>query len=213
MVAQKGEFMDKGLLESQWTQIREIINEKFTNLTEEDIRQINGRYDQLVSKLQQKYGYSKEEAEDRIRNWNFDRFAATHKTATFRDDRARGTKETDNSSLFKWLLGLGIPLLLLGLWFFNTRTTEEGRESTTTTTRETMITETAADRAFSANLRNTFLSQPNFSAAIRNVQFTTNNGVVTLSGTVPTTDIRDSLVNAVQNFAGVEQVINRIEVR
>lgn len=209
MVAQKGEFMNKDVLESQWTQIREILNEKFTNLTEEDIRQINGRYDQLVAKLQQKYGYSREEAEDRIRNWNFDRFAATHKT-NMRD--TRGMKEADTSSLYKWLLGLGIPLLLLGAWFLSTRPTEEVREPTVNR-EQTMMMETPADRAMSASLRNTFLSQPNLAPAMRNVQIMTNNGIVTLSGTVSSAEMRDSLVNAAQNFAGVEQVINRIEVR
>lgn len=201
--------MNKDLLESQWTQIREILNEKFPNLTEEDIRQINGRYDQLIAKLQQKYGYSREEAEERIRNWNFDRFA-TDRTNVIRDQRANErAKETDNTTLYKWLLGLGIPLVLLGAYLLN-RPAEQVREPTIT--RE-VISEAPADRMISTNLRNALLSQQNLALAARNLQITTNNGVVTLSGTVPNAEIRDSIMNVAQNFPGIGQVINNIQVQ
>lgn len=200
--------MNKDLLESQWTQIREILHDKFSNLTDEDIRQINGRYDQLVAKLQQKYGYSREEAEERIRNWNFDRFATKMPNSMTRDDRAR---ETDNSTMYKWLLGLGIPLVLLGAYFLNSRSSDEVRGPSMT--QEQIMLEAPADRVISTSLRNALLSQQNLSFAAQNIQITTRNGVVTLSGTVPSTQMRDSIVNFAQNFAGVGQVINNMEVR
>jgi uncharacterized protein YjbJ (UPF0337 family) len=200
--------VNKEILESQWTEIRPIIREKFSNLSDEDIRQINGHYDQLVAKLQQKYGYSREEAEDRIRNWNFDRFANSRVTPredkTYREDKVR--VEDDNSFL-KWLLAIGIPLLLLGGYFMATRTPEEP-----TVTNQQNTSETSTDFALSNTVRTSLRSQLSASE-IQSVQITTNNGVVTLTGTVPSREVSNSVANIAQNTAGVTQVNNRLQVR
>lgn len=206
--------MNRELLETQWPQIRDILMVKFSNLTEEDIRQINGQYDQLVTKLQQKYGYSREEAEERIRNWNFDRFSTSSRgpsaaieDKTYAKEKVR--KEEDGSSFLKWLFALGIPLLLLAYFFGTSNTTP----TTPATTQEQLITENAADRAISDSVRNNLLSQPNLAAALQNIQITSHNGVVTLTGTVPNSEVRDAIVNRVQNFSGIRQVINNLQVR
>lgn len=214
--------MNKEVLESQWLQVREILREKFSNLTEDDIRQINGRYDQLVDKLQQKYGYSREEAEDRIRNWNFDRFASA-KDPTYRDDRLmredrtyredKSRKMEDNTAL-KWLLGLGIPLLLLGTYFWSTQ--RETNTTTNPTMYEQNTMETAGDQAITTSLRNALTSTSGQSWAAseyRNVLITSRNGVVTLSGTVPNSETRDTIANTARNLSGVRQVINNLQIR
>lgn len=210
--------MNKDTLESQWLQVREILREKFSNLTEDDIKQINGRYDQLVEKLQQKYGYSREEAEDRIKSWNFDRFTTTAKDPAYReakivkDDKVRAVE--DNSAL-KWLLGLGIPLLLLGAYFWSTA----DRDMATTTTRpataiEQSAVEAPADRIMSSNIRSALNSISNLGAAeTRNVLITSRNGVVTLSGTVPNSEVRDSIENTTKALSGVRQVVNNLQIR
>jgi uncharacterized protein YjbJ (UPF0337 family) len=215
--------MNREVLESQWPQIREILSEKFSNLTDEDIRQINGRYDQLVAKLQQKYGYSREEAEERIRSWNFDRFAG-NKAQVIRDDKGQGMRDDrarrvddsayraeDNSSMLKWLLGLGLPLLLLGLYFLSTAKTPEVTQ--TPTTSQEMVVETPADRVISSGLRDAYISQQNFASEMRNVQITTHNGVVTLSGNVSSKEVRDNMVSTAQNYFGVRQVIDHLQIR
>lgn len=201
--------MNREVLESQWTQIREILSDKFSNLTEEDIRQINGRYDQLVAKLQQKYGYSREEAEDRIRSWNFDRVTSPRGQA-FREEKI--VRREEDTSMLKWLLALGIPLLLLGAYFLGTTTTPEVVRSPTIT-QEQMIAETPADRVISTGLRNALLSQQTFATGMQNIQIASRNGVVTLSGTVPSTEARDFAINTAQNFTGVRQVIDNLQVR
>lgn len=203
--------MNKDLLESQWTQIREILREKFSNLSDEDIRQINGRYDQLVAKLQQKYGYTREEAEERIRSWNFDRFTTAPKSQTIREESYR--TEPD-SNFFKWLLALGIPLLLLGAYYLGNRTPEI-TNAPPPVVQQQAVRETPSDRLISDNIRNALLAVQgqNTSFNMRNIQVTTNDGVVTLSGSVPSAEIRDSIVNAVQNFGGVKQVINNLQVK
>lgn len=209
--------MNREVLESQWPQIREILGEKFSNLTEEDIRQINGRYDQLVAKLQQKYGYTREEAEDRIRSWNFDRFARPTRGSTLREDstmredrisRDDRVARDDNSSLFKWLLALGIPLLLLGAYFLT-----PDRTDTPVTNQERVVTETPADRSTSMGIRNALVNQNLRSSDLQNVRITTQNGVVTLDGSVPSTAVSNSIENTAENFSGVRDVINNLQVR
>lgn len=203
--------MNKDMLETQWSQIRDILRDKFSNLTEEDIRQINGRYDQLVTKLEQKYGYTREEAEERIRSWNFDRF--TNPRTDFNRDMSADRRMREESSPFKWLLAIGIPLLLLGSYFLANKAPEVTHS--TPVVHEQTFTETAADSAISSGLRTTLLSQSqqNLSAVLQNVQITTHDGVVTLSGFVPSAGIRDFIGTAALNYAGVTKVNNNLEVR
>lgn len=201
--------MDRNILETQWPQIRDILNEKFSNLTEEDIRQINGRYDQLVSKLQQKYGYTREEAEDRIRNWNFDQFK-NHENKSYRAERLQNRERQDTApSFLTWLLVLGIPLLLLGTYLLS----PSMREPTTTAPSNQEQAGQAAsmsDVTLGNNIRAALETR---AADMQNVQVMARNGIVTLSGTVPTAEARDAIVNTTQNVAGVQQVINNLQVR
>jgi uncharacterized protein YjbJ (UPF0337 family) len=199
--------MNRDVLETQWPQIRDMLKEKFSNLTEEDIRQINGRYDQLVAKLQQKYGYSREEAEERIRNWNFDRFAG-QKNQAYRQEQQVSRKD-ESSSMLPWLLAIGVPLLLLGAYFLGTDRTPTDNRSTPVM-QEQAIIETPADRAISNELRNSLTQQNLFT---QNVQITTRNGIVTLSGTVPSREASINIESAAEDMTGVRQVINNLQIR
>ncbi len=60
----------------QWKQIKGSIKEKWGKLTDDEITQLEGHSEQLVGKLQEKYGLQREEAERQARefrsrnNWN-----------------------------------------------------------------------------------------------------------------------------------------------
>jgi len=54
------------VLEGQWKQIRGQVKEKWGELTDDEIDQIEGRRDRLIGKLQERYGYSKQEAEEHV---------------------------------------------------------------------------------------------------------------------------------------------------
>jgi uncharacterized protein YjbJ (UPF0337 family) len=45
------------------------VREKWGKLTDDDLEVIAGKRDQLVGRLQQRYGYSKEEADREIDSW------------------------------------------------------------------------------------------------------------------------------------------------
>lgn len=58
--------MNKDILEGKWKQVRGDIKEWWGKLTDDEIDQLEGRRDQLAGKLQEKYGYSRDEAEREI---------------------------------------------------------------------------------------------------------------------------------------------------
>jgi len=58
--------MNEDMLRGRWKQVRGKIQQKWGELTDDDMDQIEGRRDQLVGKLQARYGYAKEEAESRV---------------------------------------------------------------------------------------------------------------------------------------------------
>jgi uncharacterized protein YjbJ (UPF0337 family) len=50
-------------IEGRWKELKGKIREKFSKLTDDDLDTIGGKKDQLVGRLQQRYGYGKEQAE------------------------------------------------------------------------------------------------------------------------------------------------------
>jgi uncharacterized protein YjbJ (UPF0337 family) len=53
----------------QWKQLREKVKEKWGDLTDDDLDKIEGKRDQLIGKIQQRYGIAKPEAEKRVDQW------------------------------------------------------------------------------------------------------------------------------------------------
>ncbi|MGB6489763.1 MAG: CsbD family protein [Steroidobacteraceae bacterium] len=53
----------------QWKQIKGSIKEKWGKLTDDEITQLEGHSEQLVGKLQEKYGLEREEAERQAREF------------------------------------------------------------------------------------------------------------------------------------------------
>ena len=53
-----------------WKQFSGKVKEKWGKLTDDDLTTIAGKRDQLVGKLQQAYGYSKEQAEKEIADFD-----------------------------------------------------------------------------------------------------------------------------------------------
>ena len=50
-------------VQGKWKELKGRVREKFGKLTDDDLEAIGGKKDQLVGRLQQRYGYSKEQAE------------------------------------------------------------------------------------------------------------------------------------------------------
>jgi uncharacterized protein YjbJ (UPF0337 family) len=56
--------MNEAILEGKWKQFRGKVQEQWGELTDDELDQIDGRRDQIVGLLQEKYGYGLERAED-----------------------------------------------------------------------------------------------------------------------------------------------------
>ena len=55
--------MNWDMVEGKWSQIKGAVREKWGDLTDDEIEEMAGKRDQVIGKLQQKYGIAKEEAE------------------------------------------------------------------------------------------------------------------------------------------------------
>jgi uncharacterized protein YjbJ (UPF0337 family) len=58
--------MSSDILEGQWKQLRGRIKEVWGDLTDDEIDMIEGRRDRLAGKLQERYGWSRVEADEEI---------------------------------------------------------------------------------------------------------------------------------------------------
>jgi len=58
--------MASDILEGKWKQIRGDVKTWWAELTDDEIDQIGGKKDQLVGKLQEKYGWEKAKAENEV---------------------------------------------------------------------------------------------------------------------------------------------------
>jgi len=59
--------MNSDVLQGKWKQLRGSIKEAFGKLTDDDVTQAEGSGDKMMGILQERYGYSKAQAQD---EWN-----------------------------------------------------------------------------------------------------------------------------------------------
>ena len=58
--------MNKDQFQGKWQQLKGKVKEKWGKLTDDDMTEINGKREQLLGKLQARYGYAKEKAEEAL---------------------------------------------------------------------------------------------------------------------------------------------------
>ena len=56
-------------IKGSWTQTKGAVKEQWGKLTDDDLMEIQGRRDQLVGKIQMRYGVSQEQAEAQVSGW------------------------------------------------------------------------------------------------------------------------------------------------
>ncbi|MBM3597461.1 MAG: CsbD family protein [Alphaproteobacteria bacterium] len=52
-----------------WKQAKGKVKEQWGELTDDDLTRINGKRDQLVGVVQERYGIAKEQAERQVKSW------------------------------------------------------------------------------------------------------------------------------------------------
>ena len=61
--------MDWNRVEGNWKEFRGKVKEKWGKLTDDDLTAINGKRDQLEGRLQQRYGFAKDQVSKDIDSW------------------------------------------------------------------------------------------------------------------------------------------------
>jgi uncharacterized protein YjbJ (UPF0337 family) len=68
----KGETMNEDVLKGKWHQIKGDIKSRWGKLTDDDLDRAEGDAEQLIGRVQERYGYARDEAkrevDDFIRN-------------------------------------------------------------------------------------------------------------------------------------------------
>lgn len=61
--------MNKHTLKGEWNQLKGSVKQKWGELTDDDLDQIEGSRDKLVGRVQERYGHSKDAAERDVDDW------------------------------------------------------------------------------------------------------------------------------------------------
>jgi len=61
--------MDSNIIKGNWNKLKGKAKEMWGKLTDDDLTEIAGKKDQLLGKLQKKYGYTKEEANEKVKEF------------------------------------------------------------------------------------------------------------------------------------------------
>ena len=75
--------MNADQLKGKWKQVKGSVKDRWGKLTDDDIDVINGQHDQLIGKIQERYGIAREDAQKQVDEWNA---AAVHE-ADFEERR------------------------------------------------------------------------------------------------------------------------------
>jgi uncharacterized protein YjbJ (UPF0337 family) len=61
--------MDNNVFKGKWKQIKGEAQKQWGKLTNDDLDMIDGEREKLIGKLQERYGYAKDDAEKEYHEW------------------------------------------------------------------------------------------------------------------------------------------------
>lgn len=61
--------MNKDTLKGEWLQVKGKIKEQWGKLTDDDLSRVEGQRDQLVGRIQERYGLARDKAEAQVRDF------------------------------------------------------------------------------------------------------------------------------------------------
>jgi uncharacterized protein YjbJ (UPF0337 family) len=62
-------MMNRDTLKGQWMQLKGKVRQQWGNLTDDDLDRIQGNAEMLIGRLQERYGRSREQAEQELDRW------------------------------------------------------------------------------------------------------------------------------------------------
>lgn len=64
--------MNENTLKGEWKQLKGSVKEKWGELTDDDLDQVEGNRDKLVGRVQERYGHAQDHAEREVDDWRRD---------------------------------------------------------------------------------------------------------------------------------------------
>ena len=61
--------MNRDTLKGQWMQVKGKVRQQWGKLTDDEIDQMQGNAEQLVGRIQERYGRTREQAEQEVNRW------------------------------------------------------------------------------------------------------------------------------------------------
>lgn len=61
--------MNRDTIEGNWKQVKGGIKQQWGKLTDDDIDYMEGSYERMVGRIQERYGVAREDAEKQVREW------------------------------------------------------------------------------------------------------------------------------------------------
>lgn len=62
--------MNSDQMKGKWKQMKGSVKERWGKLTDDDIDVIDGQHDQLIGKIQERYGIARDAAQKQVDEWN-----------------------------------------------------------------------------------------------------------------------------------------------
>jgi len=62
--------MNSDQIKGKWKQMKGSAKERWGKLTDDDLDIIDGKHDQLIGKIQERYGIAREVAQKQVDEWN-----------------------------------------------------------------------------------------------------------------------------------------------
>lgn len=116
----------------------------------------------------------------------------------------------EGNSFFKWLVALGLPLLLLALFVVHQQT----KNTSIPQPQQTIDSRPVDDGVLGGAIRKALFDNSSLSSQAKDsVTIDVNEGIVTLKGTVSSNAEKSLIEKIAKNTSGTIQVNNEIEVR
>jgi uncharacterized protein YjbJ (UPF0337 family) len=77
--------MNSDQMAAKWKQLKGSAKTQWGKLTDDDLEVIAGQKDQLVGRIQERYGIAREEAQRQVNDWNRAQKKEEHEYQTDRD--------------------------------------------------------------------------------------------------------------------------------
>jgi uncharacterized protein YjbJ (UPF0337 family) len=61
--------MNWDTMEGQWHQVKGAVKAKWAKITDSDLSLLNGKKEEVLGKIQERYGVSKDQAEKQVDDW------------------------------------------------------------------------------------------------------------------------------------------------